>query len=159
MFAHEAWKLLTPELNHEVLEAAYTHEKKLYRRVVQEMAQNLRRRPQMLLETPRKDRHALFQPLLSLPHFELTSQNILIVWLAETQQPLMTTFLDALGIAHDGKGYADGFPETIDDARLKAAVEQLYAGFPAPKVNLYLGVLERISGVQWPNLAALIRKD
>jgi len=157
MFAHEAWKEVTPELNHEVLEAAYVHDKKLYRRLVQEMAQNLRKRPQMVLEMPRRERHAFFYPLLQLPHFDLHAQNLVIVWLAETQAPMMAAFLDALGIAHDGKGYADGFPEAVDEARLKQAVAGLYEGFPKDAVGLYLRVLDRVSGVEWPGLPALVQ--
>jgi hypothetical protein len=157
MFAHEAWKEVTPPLNHEVLEASYAHEKKLYRRLVQEMAQNLRKRPQMLLDMPRTERHALFHPLLALPHFDLTAQNLIIVWLSETQAPMMAAFLDALGIGHDGKGYADGFPDQMEAGRLKAAVDSLYGAFPADAVGLYLRVMDRISGVDWSELPGLVR--
>lgn len=159
MFAYEAWKEVTLDLNHEVLEAAYVHEKKLYRRLVQEMAQNLRKRPQMLLEMPRRERHAVFYPLLQLPHFDLTAQNLIIVWLSKTKAPMMTAFLDALGIAHDGKGYADEFPETVDEAGLKRAVEELYDKFPHDAVGLYLRVLDRVSGVAWPALPALVHSS
>lgn len=157
MFAHQAWSHLSPELNHEVLEAACLHEKKLYRRVVQEMAQNLRRRPQMLLEMPRRERHGLFQPLLGLPQFDLAAQNLIIVWLSETQAGMLVSFLDALGIAHDGKGYADAFPESVEPERLRAAVEGIYGAHDAGRVSLYLRVLDRISGVDWPGLENMIR--
>lgn len=159
MFAYQAWNLLTPELNHEVLETACQHEKKLYRRVVQEMAQNLRRRPQMLLEMPRAQRHELFRPLLGLPHFDVLGQNLIIVWLSKTQVQMMSRFLDALGISHDGKGYAESFPDEVEAGRLRAAVDALYAGFDAGRVSLYLRVLDRVSGVRWPELESMIPGD
>jgi hypothetical protein len=157
MFAFEAWKEVTPRLNHEVLEAAYAHEKKLYRRLVQEMAQNLRKRPQMLLDMPRAERHVLFHTLLALPHFDLLAQNLIILWLSKTQVPMMTAFLDALGISHDGKGCAEKFPDQVETERLRAAVDGLYSTFPPDAVGLYLRVMDRISGVDWPELPGLVR--
>lgn len=157
MFAHEAFQSMPAELNHEVLDAACLNDKKLYRRLMNDMAANLRKRPQALLALPRRERHVLFQPLLGLPQFDVLAQNLVINWLAETQVALMTAFLDTVGIAHDGKGYAEAFPESVDDAKLRGAVDALYAKFPEPAVTLYLGVMDRISGVQWPNLAGLIR--
>jgi hypothetical protein len=144
-------------LNHEVLDAACLHDKKLYRRLMNDMAANLRKRPQALLALPRTERHVLFQPLLGLPQFDVLAQNLLIVWLGATQKEMMAAFLDALSIRHDGNGYAEGFPESVEDGVLRTAVDGLYARFPAPAVSLYLGVMDRISGVRWPNLSGLVR--
>ncbi|MDX6767146.1 MAG: hypothetical protein SFU85_10170 [Candidatus Methylacidiphilales bacterium] len=157
MHAHEVWQKSPPTLVHEILEASYLGQKKLYRELVADMAANLRKREQFLLKLPRSERHQLFHPLLGLPDFELLGQNLLIVWLGQTQDAMLSAFLDHMGIKHDGKGYAESFPESVEEARLKKAVTALYEAFPAEKVNIYLGVMERVSGVSWPALAPLVR--
>jgi len=156
MYACELWKDLTPELHHELLEAVYLNNKKLYRNIVGQMAKNLRSRPERLLETPRTERHLLFQPILALPQFHLITQNILMDWLRHTQTPLLVHFLDALGIPHDGTGCTDTFPSQLDDSKLPAAVESLYASFPKDHVTLYLKTFDAVTGVDCPKLQELV---
>jgi hypothetical protein len=158
MHAIELWSTLSPALNHEILETAYLNEKKLYRRVVDDIAANLRKRPKMILEMPRQARHELFRPLLQLPGFHIITQNLLIHWLATTQTALMNAFLDGLAIKHDGAGSVDAFPESVDKAKLAGTVQKLYADFEEEKVTAYLSVFDSISGVKWPDLEPLIKK-
>ena len=157
MYAYEVWNQVPQSLAHEILDTAYVHEKKLYRQLVSEMSANLRKREQFVLKMPRAERHVLFQPLLGLPNFEILGQNLFITWLGQTQEAMMVSFLDSLGIKHDGHGYAEGFPESMDDSKLKKAVDALYQAFAEDKVNVYLGVMERVSGIQWPALAPMLR--
>lgn len=156
MYAYELWKDLPPKLHHELLEAVYLNNKKSYRNVVNQMAKNLRYRPERLLETARKERHQLFQPVLSLPQFHLLTQNILMDWLRYTQTPMLAKFLDALGIPHDGTGCSDTFPAQLDDTKLPAAVDALYASFPKDHVALYLKTFDAVTGVPSPKLQELI---
>lgn len=158
MHATELWAVLSADLNHEILETSYINEKKLYRRVVEDLAANLRKKPSIILETPRLLRHELFRPLLQLPHFHVVTQNLMILWLARTQVPMMTTFLDSLEIKHDGKGSVDVFPESVDKTKLAQAVTILYNSFPEEKVTAYLSVLDSVAGVNWPDLVPLIKK-
>jgi hypothetical protein len=159
MHAIEYWNLLSPALNHEILETACLNEKKLYRRVVDDLAANLRKRPKMILEMPRQARHELFRPLLGLPHFHIITQNLMIHWLATTQVSLMNTFLDELSIKHNDAGSVDAFPAQVDKARLSAAVDKLYAGFEQEKVTAYLSVFDSISGAKWADLESMIKRS
>lgn len=159
MHATELWATISANLNHEILEVSYTHEKKLYRRVVEDLAANLRKRASIILETPRLVRHELFRPLLQLPNFHVVTQNLMILWLAKTQVPMMTTFLDSLEIKHDGQGSVDAFPEAVDPIKLAKAVTVLYDTFPEEKVTAYLSVLDSVAGVNWPELVPLLKKS
>ncbi len=157
MHAIEFWSTISPSLNQEILETAYLNEKKLYRRVVDDLAANLRKRPKVVLEMPRQARHELFRPLLQLPNLHILSQNLFIHWLATTQVPLMNAFLDALDIKHDGAGSVEAFPATVEKKKLSAAVDKLYAGFEQEKVSAYLSVFDSISGAKWDDLGSLIK--
>lgn len=157
MLVSELWSGLSPELNHEILEAAYEGEKKLYRRVVQDLGAHLRRRPNLLLNMPRAQRHQLFLPLLGLPQCDLLAQNLVMHWLGSTQTPMLIRFLDLSGVAHDGQGFAEEFPQAVPDPKLKTAVETLYAEFDPEKVSLYLRLFPSLTGAAWENLGPLVR--
>jgi hypothetical protein len=158
MHAFEVWNTLSPELNHTILDSACLNNKKLYRHAVQDLAENLRRRPQFLLDLPRAERHKIFQPLLGLPNYYVLAQNLIMNWLVADESKMLAFFLDQLGIGHDGQGCVDNFPETVDAARLKAAVEALYGAFDAEKVTVYLKTFDAVSGCDWPGLKDLIRE-
>lgn len=157
MNAYQAWAGISHDLNHEILETAYSGNKKLYRLLLEDMAKNLRRRVVALQMMPRKERHLLFRPLLAQPQLHVIAQNLLMFWLSERQTPMLCQFLGALGIAHDEKGCAETFPETVEPAKLTEAVQRLYTDFPEETVSLYLTTFDVLSGKSWPELPPLIR--
>src|SRR5579859_3081654 len=98
MHAYEAWKDISPELNHEILDAACIENKKLYRHLVDDVASALRVRSQKLLENSRKERHQKFCEFLVKPNFGILSQNLLMNWLDKNETKMLVAFLDALNL-------------------------------------------------------------
>lgn len=145
----EVWSELSPELNHRVLEAGCQHDKALCRKLNQEMARGLGKRPKSLMEMPRKERHALYQPLLGMGIYMVMAQNLTINWLTYEATSLLTSFLDQLGIEHDGKGCAEVFPEDVTKAKLVKAMKSLIAAGDKEGALFYLGIFPDISGVEW----------
>ena len=149
MQTYEIWATLSPALNHEILDAAYRHDKRLYRDVVREAGEVLRKRPQIILEMPRAERHELFRPLLGLPAFNVQDNNLAVNWLRCAGEPMMVLFLDTLAIPHDGHGCVDKFPPTPDEVRLARACAALYEKFPAEQVSFYLRLFPLLSDGAW----------
>jgi len=145
----EIWSELSPELNHRVLEAGYLHDKALYRKLNREMAQGLGKRPKGLMEMPRKERHALYQPLLGMSIYMVMAQNLTINWLTHEATSLLTSFLDQLGIEHDGKGCAEEFPEEITKTKLVKAMKLLIDEGDKGGALFYLSIFPDISGIEW----------
>ncbi len=80
----------------------------------------------------------------------------LVAYHFEAERPLMSAFLDALGIAHeDGLIAADEIP-VPDASRLAEAVEKLKAAFPEEAVSLYLRTLVALDTDTWKGLNALL---
>ncbi len=158
MHAFEIWNTLSKELNHEILQAAYLHEKRLYRQVVEDLSEALRKRPQAILEIPRETRHELFKPLLALPQFNTLGSNLIIQWLGSTHTPMLALFLDTVGVAHDGKGCAESFPKDVEPARLEKACAALYEKYPPEQVSLYLHLFPAITGTAWAGMEKHIQK-
>ena len=73
------------------------------------------------------------------------------------QRPLMSAFLDALGIAHEnGLITAEGVEPPGREALAQAA-DKVREGFPADDVTLYLRTLAVLDAETWVNLESLLQ--
>ncbi|MBK9138206.1 MAG: hypothetical protein IPM17_05490 [Verrucomicrobia bacterium] len=155
---HELIGFVSPALSQGILEYAYQSDKVLYRTVLAAVAAANRVRPLFLERKPRVQRHADMLSALTRPRMEEAAANLLRGWLLKAETPLITSFLDALGVKHD-KGVVEEFPATMDDAKLEAAVSALLANHDREKAIIYLNILKATNGVNWPKLDAMLDSD
>lgn len=160
MATHQIWSALTPAQAHEALCNVQDNNKKIYRSALDLLAPHMRLRVPKVLEMPKVERHALWQQILSQPLMENLSFNLLSCWLVATQQPLLCAWLDAVGIAHDARGYFErGLETEPDTARLQGAIDQLLSKFDPKQVAIYLRVFNQIDSIQWNNLEKVLETD
>jgi hypothetical protein len=155
---HELFGFVSPALAQEILESAYASDKPLYRAILAAVAQANHVRPAFFEKKPRPQRHLDMLAALSRPRMEDAAASLLRGWLLKAQVSLVTGFLDALGIPHE-QGVVEDFPNTVEDAKLEAAIERSLAQHPREVVILYLNTLKTTGGVEWPNLVALLQND
>jgi hypothetical protein len=87
---------------------------------------------------------------------EAVATRALVAYHFTEQRPLMSAFLDALGIAHeDGLITAEQVDPPPAD-RIREAVKSVTGSFPAAEVGLYLKTLEALDQVTWANLEGAI---
>ena len=80
----------------------------------------------------------------------------LVAYHFTAERPMMTAFLDAIGIAHEeGLITAEDVPAP-DPKTLVTAVDTLRGAFPAPAVDLYLRTLLALDGDTWAGLDAIL---
>ena len=80
----------------------------------------------------------------------------LIAYHFATKRPLMSGFLDALGITHDNGLIADeSLPAPAAD-RIDAAAAAVRTTFDPEDVNLYLRTLAALDGETWAHVAAAL---
>lgn len=156
--AHELIGFMSPALAAEILEHAFTADKELYRATLNAVAQVRKVRPVFLERQPRKDRHASMLATLAKPSMELAAATLLRGWLVKKQSPLLEDFLDALGVPHT-HGVVDDLPETVDDARLRSAVEAALSKHPAEVVTVYLHAFYEMNEARWANLKSLLETE
>jgi hypothetical protein len=156
--AHELIGFMSPTLALEILEGIHTTDKNVYRAALNSVAEARKVRPLFLERKSRADRHKDMLASLAKPNLEMTSLGILQSWLLKIQTKMLTDFLDALGIPHEN-GTVDNLPETIEDAKLTAAVEALLAKYPHEHVAVYLRAFNDLNEANWPNLGAMLDKD
>jgi hypothetical protein len=81
--------------------------------------------------------------------------RLLVSYHLTHQRPMMATFLDALGIAHDEGMIADEELAAPETAKLTAAVQTLAGSYPDADVSLYFSTLLWQDSETWLGLADL----
>lgn len=149
---------MSPALSNQILEDTYAGERELYKATLTAVATARKVRPLFLERQPRTERHTTMVAALGKPAQELIAANLIRGWLLKKQNPLLCDFLDALGITHK-QGAVDDLPETMDDAKLTAAVDQLLAKHPKENAIVYLHAFNGMNDQAWKNLNDMLQND
>ena len=155
---HELLGFVSPALSQEIIDFTFNSDKALYRAVLAAVAEANHVRPVFFERKPRAQRHPEMVAALTRPRMEEAAANLLRGWLLKAQTPILGDFLDALGIAHEN-GVVEDFPATVDDEKLKAAIDLLLGKHPKETVIVYLNTVQTTGGVNWPNLEQLLQSD
>lgn len=149
---------MSPALANEILTFAYESDKPAYKATLNGVAQALRVRPVYLERQPRPQRHASMVQILSRPALETVAGGLLREWLLKKHKAMLVDFLNALEIKNED-GVVDDLPQSMDDAKLKAAVETLLGKHPHEAVAVYLNAFNDMNQANWPNLKAILESD
>ena len=112
---------------------------------------NFRTRSVQALPIERRAKH-----LAQLDVSEGIATRALISYHFTLQRPLMSAFLDALGIAHEDGLISEENVAPPEAARLAAAVETVRGTFPSDDVERYLRTLATLDGDTWVHLDGLL---
>ena len=155
---HELIGFMSPALAGEILTFAFQEDKELYRATLNGVAEARKVRPVFLERQPRVQRHSSMLNTLARPAMELIASNLIRSWLVKKQRALLIDFLDALGLTHD-QGVVEDLPASIDDAKLRTAVDSLLAKHPPEAVAVYLNAFNDMNEANWANLKTLLETD
>jgi hypothetical protein len=153
--SHELFGFMSPGLALEILTYANESDKPLYRTALAAVAEVRKLRPVFLERQPRQQRHATMLSTLTRPSLDTVSSNLIRIWLLKKHQAMLIDFLNALEIKHQ-EGVVENLPATVDDAKLRAAVELLLGKYPPETVAVYLHAFSQMNDVDWPNLKAML---
>jgi hypothetical protein len=156
--SHELLAFMSPPLALDVLNYTYENEKDLYRATVTAVAEARKLRPIFLQRKPRPQRHAEMLTMLARPGLELAADSLLRAWLLKKHKPMLADFLNALGLPHED-GIVEQLPPTMDEAKLRSAVDALLAKYPPETVAVYLHAFNKMNELAWPNLTAMLNSD
>jgi hypothetical protein len=156
--SHELLGFMSPALALDILTYAYETDKPLYRATLGAVAEARKLRPVFLERQPRPQRHAAMLATLARPALDMVAANLIRTWLLKKHKQMLTDFLDALGIAHQ-EGVVEDLPPTMDDAKVRAAVDALLAKHPPEAVAVYLNAFNEMNEVEWPSLKTMLESD
>lgn len=149
---------MSPALANEILNFAFESDKTTYKATLNGVAQVMHVRPVFLQQQPRAKRHESMVKVLSRPGMDLVSGGLLRAWLLQQHKAMLVDFLNALDIKNQD-GVVDDLPATIDDAKLKAAVETLLGKHPHEVVAVYLNAFNEMNQANWANLKTILESE
>jgi hypothetical protein len=158
MTACEIFGFMSSALSAEILETLHALDKEAYRAALVAIAEAKKVRPVFLERKPRVQRHADMVVQLGKPRLEAVASSLLRAWLVKSQNAMLVDFLNTLGVPHEN-GAVENLPPTIEDDKLKAAIEGLLAKYPHEKAAVYLLAFDQMNEAQWPLLKEMLEKD
>jgi hypothetical protein len=156
--SHELLGFMSPNLGLEILTFTFETDKPLYRATLGAVAEARKVRSVFLERQPKSQRHSAMLATLARPGLEMVTANLLRTWLLKKYKEMLCDFLDALGIAHKD-GVVDDLPATMDDEKLRTAVDLLLKKYPREVAAVYLHAFQEMNEVSWPNLKTLLESD
>jgi hypothetical protein len=149
----QLWKTLPLEKKQQAAEAFWTDQEAGMEQAeaVALIAQKIKFRAKSVISMPadKKARH-----LASFPNVtELVAARLLVAYHLAHQRPMMGSFLDALGIAHEEGVIAEEEKPAPTPEKLKEAAAAIGKAYPADDVSLYLSTLLWQDPETWGPLA------
>ncbi len=149
---------MSPALALEILTYTYESDKPMYKTTLAAVAEARKLRPVFLERQPRQQRHTMMLATLARPALELVTGNLLRNWLLKKHKDMLVDFLNSLGIQHKD-GVVEDLPSSVDDEKLKTAVDGLLAKYPPEHVAVYLHAFNEMNEVEWANLTKMLADD
>ena len=131
----------------------------VYRAALRELGALKKLRPQYMQQKPVAEQFEWIKKMLSWKPAETIADHLLQVWLIRKHEGMLVSFIETLGIEHNGHGVVDVLPETLDADKLKEAVDGLFENYPAGAVSVYLHMFQNQTEEGWPELQAILDND
>ena len=151
----QLWKLLTPERKQLAAEAFWQDENAAVEQAeaIAAIAMRIkfRMKSAQALPTEKKARHLVALGNVS----EMIAARLLVAFHLTHQRPMMASFLDALGIAHEDGLIASEDLQAPPAEKLGEAVRSLGSSYPPEEIALYLSTLVWQDPETWGALADL----
>ena len=159
MKAHEILLRLPDETASEIFEYLSQNKKAAYRACGQVLASRRKLRPVILDRKTRVERHMWMHAELARKANDDAAAEVLQTWLLGGHQDLICSFLDSLGITHDGCGLLDTLPPQPQKERLQEAIEHLLENHSRSAAIAYLHLFCEMDIADWPALKEIISED
>jgi hypothetical protein len=147
------WKRMSPELRLAAAEPFWADEQSTDQQIeaISLIATHMKFRTKSVLNLPAEKR---IKYLASLPTIsDAIVARALVAYHLEHQRPMMSAFLDSLGVAHESGLIAEDTVAKPDAAALSKAATELSEKFPPENVALYFSTLISQDPETWGDLA------
>ena len=142
-----------------ILDWMRNQERAIYRAAVRELGALKKLRPEFIQRKPLQEQFSFIKKMLSWKPSNEIGDHLLQVWLLRKHQDMLITFLNTLGIPHDGNGIVNELPETLDKEKLAKAVDELFEKYPAGVASVYLQMFQLQTEDGCEELAEVLAND
>lgn len=159
MKAYYIFKQADEETISNILDWMRNQERAIYCAAVRELGALKKLRPEFIQRKPLQEQFSFIKKMLSWKPSNEIGDHLLQVWLLRKHQDMLITFLNTLGIPHDGNGIVNELPETLDKEKLAKAVDELFEKYPAGVASVYLQMFQLQTEDGWEELAEVLAND
>lgn len=159
MRSYQVFAAMSPERAVALMRALAQKSPEMFRRSVDAAALATRTRPVYLRRQPFEKRSEAVRRALSRVAANGLADELLAVYFLECRKPLLTEWLDLVGVAHEEGTLAEAAPAQPAQSRLSDAVEAFRSEQGDPDRELLLSAFAAQEAVDWPALDALIEGD
>ena len=147
------WKQLSPERRLQAADAFWSDENAAVEQAeaIAAIAQRIKFRAKSVIAMPREKKARQLVALGAVS--ELVAARLLVAYHLAQQRPMMGSFLDALGIAHEQGLIEDEELPAPPAEKLREAAAAIAGSYPAGDVALYLSTLIWQDPATWGGLA------
>jgi hypothetical protein len=156
--ANELLGFMSPAMANDILNYAFESDKPTYKATLNAVAEARKVRGVFLERQSRTQRHAMMAATLSRPGLDPVAGGLIRAWLVQKHKAMLVDFLNALSIENKD-GVVDDLPPSVDDEKLKAAVENLLSHYHHETVAIYLNAFNDMNQANWPNLKIMLETD
>ncbi len=160
MKSHEIFQHMSPTLASEIFRYLQAEQKPILKSAIQGLANQRKLRPVFVERKPPNERTAWLQHALSRKISDTLAAHLLQAWLLGAQKTMLCDFLDFVGIKRDEDGTVEELPDSPPKEKLRDAIDQLVAKYPAEAVAVYLHAFHDMdSEVSWEPLGEVLAED
>jgi hypothetical protein len=159
MRSYQVFAAMPPERALAMLRTLSQKSPQMFRQTVDAAAVATRTRPVYLRRQPFEKRSEAVRRALSRVSANALADELLAIYFLECRQPLLTEWLDLVGVAHEDGTLEEATPPQPDQDRLRKAVETFRAKEDDPDRALLLSAFAAQEAVEWPALDALLARD
>ena len=158
MTAHQLYSDISKDLQSEIVAYLDKQHRQAYRMVLATLASQRKLRPVFMERKQRPDQHRFIIEQLRVRANNGVAEQVIQIWLLKSQQGMLKTFLDTLGVEHK-EGEVESLPEEITQEKAAEGIAALLAEHPAERVALYLHMFQMQRPDGWAGLTAAIAAE
>ena len=158
MKAHQIIAAISPSLQQEIFNYLQKETREAFNTALFQVGAGRKLRPQYFARKTPSERVAWLLTWLKIKPFDGVAEQLLQLWLLKAKTEMLTAFLDAAEIKHDGKGQVDELPETLSDKAVAAGADAMLKEHPAEHVSVYLRIFQLQRKDGWPAVAAALEE-
>jgi hypothetical protein len=158
MKAHQLIASLSPALQQEILGYIQIETKDAFRTALYQVGASRKLRPQYFDSKSKSERIDWLLTHMKQKAYDGVTEQLLQLWLLKAKVPMLTAFLDAAGVKHDGKGQVDDLPETLEAKNVDAGIDAMLKENSGEEICLYLQMFQQQRPDGWPTIAEALEK-
>jgi hypothetical protein len=158
MKAHQLFHAISKDLQTEIVGRLDREHAGADRMVLATLAAQRKLRPVFLERKPKPEQIAWVSTQLGARVNNGLAEQVLQVWLLKSQQGMLKTFLDAVGIEHKD-GEVDSLPDEIAPEKAKAGIDALLSSESGDKAAVYLHMFQMQRSGGWESLTKAIADE